>query len=72
MEKGDTFYIVGRDGRKVTYEIKEMISGVAPTDMSHTNQNTDGVRKVTLITCDPRRTHKIFSKSRTKSRIRIF
>ncbi len=68
MSKGDTFYIVGKDGRKVTYEIKEMIKGVAPDDMSHIAQNTDNIRKVTLITCDPRRTHEIFGKSRTKNR----
>ena len=66
MEIGDTFYIVGRDGRKVTYEIKEMIHNVAPNDMSHTSQETGNIRKVTLITCDPRRTHKVFSKSRTE------
>ena len=66
MEIGDTFYIVGKDGRKVTYEIKELVHNVAPTDMSHTAQDTNNIRKVTLITCDPRRTHEVFSKSGTK------
>ena len=66
MEIGDTFYIVGRDGRKVTYEIKEMIHNVEPNDMSHTSQETGNIRKVTLITCDPRRTHEVFSKSRAE------
>ena len=67
MEIGDTFYIVGKDGRKVTYEIKELVHNVAPTDMSHIAQDTNNIRKVTLITCDPRRTHEVFSKSRTEN-----
>ena len=48
-------------GRKVTYVINEMIHNVAPDDMSHIAQNTDNIRKVTLITCDPRRSHKVLS-----------
>ena len=63
---GDTFYLLGRDGSKVTYVINELIHNVAPNDMSHIAQNTDNIRKVTLITCDPRRSHKILSKSRTR------
>ena len=65
---GDSFFIVSKDGRKVTYTITDMIRGVDPHDMSHIEQNSDNIRKVTLITCDPRRTHEIFGKSRTKSR----
>lgn len=58
---GDTFYIVSIDGRKITYEVKDMISGVDPDDTSCIEQDNDGKRKVTLITCDPRRNHKIYS-----------
>ena len=57
---GDTFYIVGKDGRKITYQIYDAISKVSPKDMSHIKQNDDGIRKVTLITCDPRSSYKIY------------
>ena len=58
---GDSFYLLARDGSKVTYVINELIHNVAPNDMSHIAQNSDNVRHVTLITCDPRRSHKILS-----------
>lgn len=48
---GDTFYLVGKDGRKVTYSVTEILPSVKPTDMQHIEQNTDNKRKVTLITC---------------------
>ncbi len=51
LKVGDTFYLVGRDGRKVTYEITEILPSVKANDMSHIEQNTDDKRKVTLITC---------------------
>lgn len=66
LELGDTFYLVGKDGRKVTYEVKEKLPKVKADDMSHIEQNEDGTRKVTLITCDQRRAHKVPCKSRTK------
>ena len=65
LEIGDSFYIVSKDGRKVDYTITEMLPTVNPYDMSHIEQNDDGIRKVTLITCEPRRSYKIFSKGRT-------
>lgn len=58
---GDTFYIVSIDGRKITYEVKNMVSGVDPNDTSCIEQDNDGKRKVTLITCDKRRSHKTYS-----------
>ncbi len=70
LEIGDTFYLIGKDGRKVTYEVNEKIPEKNPTDMSHIEQNEDGIRRVTLITCDQRRTHKVCNKSRTKKRIK--
>ena len=51
LHVGDTFYLVGKDGRKVTYEITEILPSVKADDMSHIEQNTDNKRKVTLITC---------------------
>ncbi len=65
LKKGDTFYIISKDGRKVDYTVKETLSNVNPYDMSHIDQNYDGIMKVTLITCEPRRSYKIFSKGRT-------
>ena len=52
LEIGDEIKITGKDGRRVTYEVTELLPHVEPTDMSHTEQNTDGIRKITLITCD--------------------
>ncbi len=63
LQIGDTFYIVSKDGRKITYTIQELIPKVSITDMSHIEQNNDGIRKVTLITCDPRECYKVYSKS---------
>lgn len=54
LELGDTFYLVGKDGRKITYEVSNIIPKKSPTDMHHIEQNEDGMRKVTLITCDER------------------
>ena len=61
LEIGETFYIVSKDGRKITYEVKSKTTGVDPNDTSCIEQDNDGIRKVTLITCDPRRNHKIYS-----------
>lgn len=61
LEIGDTFYIISKDGRKITYEVKEKVSGIDPNDTSCIEQDNDGKRKVTLITCDKRRCHKTYS-----------
>lgn len=66
LEIGDSFYLIGKDGRKITYEITNKYASVKANDMSYIEQNEDNTRKVTLITCDDRRTHKINSKSRAK------
>ena len=63
---GDTFYLVGKDGRKITYQINTIIPAKNPYDMSHIQQNSDGTRKVTLITCDQGRPLKICCSSRRK------
>lgn len=51
MEVGDTFYIVNREnGSKVTYTIDDKYV-CSPYDVSCLAQNSDGLRKVTIITC---------------------
>ncbi len=65
LEVGDSFYIISKDGRKIDYTITETLGLVNPYDMDHIKQNDDGVRKVTLITCEPRRSYKVYSKGRT-------
>lgn len=54
LSKGDTFYIIDKENsEKVTYEIYDMYT-VFPTDLDCLNQDTNGRREVTLITCNPR------------------
>lgn len=53
MQVGDTFYMINKKTKtKVTYEIYDMYTCV-PEDLSCLNQNHDGKREVTLITCNP-------------------
>lgn len=53
MQVGDTFYIINRETKtKVNYQIYNMYTCV-PEDLSCLNQNNDGKREVTLITCNP-------------------
>lgn len=53
---GDEFYLVGKDGRKVTYVIYDKFV-INPADAEQENkainQDTNGKRVVTLITCEP-------------------
>lgn len=52
LNVGDEFYLVGKDGRKVTYVIYDKFT-INPEDESCLNQETEGKREVTLITCSP-------------------
>lgn len=53
MEKGDTFYVVNKqEHTKVTYQIYDMYT-CQPTDLKCIEQNEDGKKEVTLITCNP-------------------
>lgn len=53
MQVGDTFYMINKKTKtKVTYEIYNTYTCV-PEDLSCLNQNHDGKREVTLITCNP-------------------
>ncbi len=51
MEKGDTFYLISRKAKtKVKYKI-DRVYVCEPDDLSCLEQNEDGKREVTLITC---------------------
>lgn len=53
LEKGDTFYIIGKEEHtKITYEIYNIYT-CNPKDLKCLNQNKDGKKEVTLITCNP-------------------
>lgn len=53
LEVGDTFYIVDKkNSEKVTYKIYNKYT-VNPTELDCLNQETQGKREVTLITCNP-------------------
>jgi len=53
LELGDTFYIVDKKrSEKVTYKIYDKYT-VNPNELECLNQDTDGKREVTLITCNP-------------------
>lgn len=53
MQVGDIFYIINRETKtKVNYQIYNTYTCV-PEDLSCLDQNNDGKREVTLITCNP-------------------
>ncbi len=53
LQIGDTFYIIGKEQKtKVTYQIYDIYT-CDPTDLKCLDQNNDGMREVTLITCNP-------------------
>lgn len=64
MQVGDTFYMVNRETKKkVNYKIYDMYTCV-PEDLSCLNQNHDGKREVTLITCNPGGLTRLICKAR--------
>ena len=53
MQVGDVFYMISKKTKtKVNYQIYNMYTCV-PEDLSCLDQNDDGKREVTLITCNP-------------------
>lgn len=53
MQVGDVFYMINKKTKtKVNYQIYNMYTCV-PEDLSCLDQNDDGKREVTLITCNP-------------------
>lgn len=52
LEIGDTFSLIGRDGKKVTYQIYH-IETVDPNNVTCLDSKEDGTKEATLITCTP-------------------
>ncbi len=65
LKKGDEFYLIGKDGRKVTYVIYDMFS-INPENEDCLSQETNGKREVTLITCDPGAVTRLILKAEEK------
>ncbi len=64
MQVGDTFYVINRETKaKVNYKIYNMYTCV-PEDLSCLDQNNDGKREVTLITCNPGGLTRLICKAR--------
>lgn len=54
LEKGDTFYVIDKaDGSSVTYKIYDIFTSMPDDTDRGINQNTNGKREVTLVTCNP-------------------
>ncbi len=51
---GDTFYVINKaDGSSVTYKIYDIFTSMPDDTDRGINQNTNGRREVTLVTCNP-------------------
>jgi LPXTG-site transpeptidase (sortase) family protein len=70
LEIGDEFYLIGKDGRKVTYVIYEKYSMDPKNTQAEEkvlNPETNGKRVVTLITCDPGAVTRLILKAEEKN-----
>lgn len=64
MEIGEQFYIVTRETKeRIDYQIYDKYS-CEPTDLSCLDQNQDGKKEVTLITCNPGGLTRLICKAR--------
>lgn len=64
MQNGDTFYIVDKENfEKVTYRIYDQFT-VNATELDCLDQETDGKREVTLITCNPGGVTRLITKAK--------
>lgn len=64
MQVGDVFYMINRKTKtRVNYKIYQIYTCV-PEDLSCLNQNNDGKREVTLITCNPGGLTRLICKAR--------
>ena len=64
MEIGEQFYIITRETKeRIDYEIYDKYS-CEPTDLSCLDQNQDGKKEVTLITCNPGGLTRLICKAR--------
>lgn len=64
LQEGDTFYVIAKDKKtKVNYQIYKMYT-CFPKDLSCLDQNTNGLREVTLITCTKGAVTRLICKAR--------
>ena len=64
LKKGDTFYMINSKTKtKVTYKVQKVYT-IDPKDLSCLDQNNDGKREVTLITCTPGGAKRVVCKAR--------
>jgi len=64
LKKGDTLYMINKKTKtKVTYEIYKVYE-CSPYDLSCLDQNEDGKREVTIITCTPSGAKRVVCKAR--------
>lgn len=64
MEIGEQFYIITKETKeRIDYEIYDKYS-CEPTDLSCLDQNQDGKKEVTLITCNPGGLTRLICKAR--------
>jgi LPXTG-site transpeptidase (sortase) family protein len=62
---GDSIYIYDLNGKKIEYIVYKNYE-TNSNDLSCTNQNTDGKREITLITCNNIKTQRRIVKAREK------
>lgn len=63
LEKGDNIFLLSRRGNTEVYKVYEKYI-VNATDISCTNQETNGKIELTLITCDNDNSKRLVVKSR--------
>ncbi len=64
MQVGDTLYMINKQTKaKVEYKVYNMYTCV-PEDLSCLDQNSDGSREVTIITCNPGGATRLICKAR--------
>lgn len=64
LKKGDTLYMINKKTKtKVNYEIYKVYE-CSPYDLSCLDQNEDGKREVTIITCTPSGAKRVVCKAR--------
>lgn len=66
LQNGDTIDITDTKGRTVVYEVYDKYV-VDPEDVECTNQNTNGRREITLITCTNDSKHRVIIKAVEKT-----
>lgn len=63
LENNDKINLLDNKGKRVSYFVYDKYE-VSETDMSCTNQNTNGEREVTLITCTKKKNNRLVVKCR--------